>query len=658
MGELEGEGEGEGDGDAAGVTAGAGDGEELFELPPQPPRAKTVRVKRIDALSKSGIFIARLLATVVPYDKRDAALLLFLYLFFIPTLAYPSQESQFEDCVHQQYSLELLQKRISEIKYPDIPGLEQIHLPKDPPILFSQTADILSDGLTDPILERARELHVVDDFKYLSDLRRRTLSEEELAKIQVQGKALAERSEKKAKDKERAYLKFLIESEYEPGGHLDPVPALAPPRWNVRTGNSSIDETFAYTEDTWSKLARKTVPEKGGSLLPSPYPILIPAGRFQESYYWDSYFGAQGLLVTKRIDLAGMQVENLLENVRRYGFVPNGGRDYYLSRSQPPVLSSFVKDVFEASEKTATDTEKKHLREWLGARAYPLLKRDYENFWMDPKTRYDEKTGLNHHWDDLNTPRPERHGSDQESELGKSYRDVRAAAESGLDFTDAFGTDESHIAGVLLNSMLYKTERDLAWAANLLGKKSDFIRFREAAAKRKVAMNRYLWDSKERSFENYSISSQQRIHAISGDLFSTLFSKVASPTQARQIKSQLSVLEAPGGIRASNLVNSTRQWDGDNGWAPYQFFAIEGLRDYGYGRDARRIASKWVKANAKVHESSGVLYERIDVARIAKPETDSTKYPPQAGFLWTNGIFDWALVDVLGARLERGISSP
>src|SRR5690606_34851821 len=124
-----------------------------------------------------------------------------------------------------------------------------------------------------------------------------------------------------------------------------PVPELVPPRWTIRARNQKINKAFEYTEKMWGQLLRRTVPAKGGSLLKSPYPVLIPAGRFQEAYYWDAYFGMKGLLSTDRLDIAQMQVENFLSYVKRYGFVPNGGRDYYLSRSQPPFLSSMVREV-------------------------------------------------------------------------------------------------------------------------------------------------------------------------------------------------------------------------------------------------------------------------------------------------------------------------
>jgi alpha,alpha-trehalase len=266
---------------------------------------------------------------------------------------------------------------------------------------------------------------------------------------------------------------------------------------------------------------------------------------------------------------------------------------------------------------------------------------------MNPETRYDPGTGLNHHWDALDLPRPERHSFDREEELGKSYRDVRAAAESGLDFTMIFQGEATHIAGVLLNSLLYKTEKDLEWMAGILGLYPEEARFRAAADKRKKAMNQYLWDSKRGRFENYHLKDQKRIALLSADVFIPLFVKMASKDQATQVRKTLAILEKGGGIMASELMNSPGQWDGSNGWAPYQIFVMEGLRNYGFNDDAQRIAGKWVGMISKVYRKHRKIYERLDVIREDRPASDHAKYPPQEGFLWTNASFVWAMKEIL-----------
>jgi alpha,alpha-trehalase len=313
-----------------------------------------------------------------------------------------------------------------------------------------------------------------------------------------------------------------------------------------------------------------------------------------------------------------------------------------------------ARDVYEASyAKAATAAEKARIDRWLRERAYPLVRADYERFWMNPRTRFDARTGLNHHWDDIDLPRPERHGADNELALGRTYRDTRAAAESGLDFTDLFENQASAIANPLLNSMLYKTEQDLGWAASRLGLKAEARKFRAAAARRRAAVDRHLWNAQRGRYEPLNLATGKRVNVLSADTFSPLFVGMASPAQAARVRATLAVLERPGGLMATDLLKSAHQWDGINGWAPYQVMAIRGLERYGFAADGRRLADKWVHALAEIHARDRTFYERIDVARVTKPNIDAHKYPPQEGFLWTNGSFAWAAPEVLDARLRR-----
>jgi alpha,alpha-trehalase len=347
-----------------------------------------------------------------------------------------------------------------------------------------------------------------------------------------------------------------------------------------------------------------------------------------------------------------MELENLLSSIRRYGFVPNGGRDYYLSRSQPPFISSLVREVYQASlKKAGTAAEKARLKRWLRERAFPLIRSDYEKFWMNPKTRFDSATGLNHYWDDLDLPRPERHGSDNELALGKTYRDTRAAAESGQDFTASFGNEASRVASPLLNAMLFKTEEDLAWAATELGMTSEANHFQTAAARRRAAVDRFLWNGKKGCYEPMRLSDHQRIEVVSAESYAPLFTGMASAEQAAKTRTTLSALEKPGGVMATDLTNSPHQWDGPNGWAPYQVMAAQGLKRYGYTADAQRIADKWVHAVADVYDQDKTFYERIDVQHLKRPKSDANKYPPQEGFLWTNASYVWALREILNVPI-------
>lgn len=519
-----------------------------------------------------------------------------------------------------------------KLAYPEVPSAHTLSLSRVKPQKTERSLG-LSPGLSDPFIERLRDEKVFPDFKILSDARPRFLTPQE---------------KKQMKKEAGSDLKKLFSLLYTTDSELVADPSQIPTQLRSLSGDPKLDAAFAKTEEILSTLVYRTPSKSQGSLLPLPYPILVAApGRFQETYYWDSYFGLQGLLATGRIELAQMQVENFLTLVRDYGHIPNGNRDYYLSRSQPPFVSSMVREVWEKSNQEASEAEKKRLRDWLKRRAFALVKNDYENFWMNPNTRWDPQTGLNHFWDDLDLPRPERHGYDQEETLGKTYRDVRAAAESGLDFTDAHGSEATQIADVLLNSLLFKTERDLAWMADQIGDPKSAQKFREASERRKKAIYEKLWNEEKGQFENFHLGNQKNLSVLTANTAAPLFVGLATSEQAKKVKKSLKKLEQPGGLMASELTDSSHQWDGYNGWAPQQMMAVAGLQRYGFEKEAKNLARKWTRLLADEQSRSGLFFERMNVKTLSPPETDTSKYPTQPGFLWTNASFVWMLKNAL-----------
>jgi len=506
-----------------------------------------------------------------------------------------------------------------------------------------------SPGVSNRLIEEARQLHLNNDFKFLSDLREKELTSQEKAaafrKAEQAAGSFGDKTESR-----KAYVSSLLGDLFESGPELmEAPPQLSQAKWQLKSGTRLRQATVDYIENTWKTLIKKTPLKSRGSLIPLPFPVAIPGARFQESYYWDSYFAIKALISTKRWDLAAMQVENFLFMIENYGLVPNGMRDYYLTRSQPPLLSSMVRDVVEGALKEGRPREE--ILTWLRDKALPLLKKDYHDFWMNPQTRLDAKTGLNHHWDANNKPREERHGTDQEEALGKTYRDVRAEAESGKDFTDAFEGQTSRIAPVLLNSVLYKVETDLAWMEKFLGQPSAAQDFSLAAQKRKQSMDRFLWDPSTQTYRDYHLDRQQQVRIVTADIFTPLWAGAASPEQALGVRKQLSQLEVRGGIMSSTVA-SGKQWDAPYAWAPHQFFAIQGLRNYGQAGDALRIANKWLEANENVFADKGVLLEKIDAVRASTPVEHGDKYETQQGFLWTNAVYLWALTNVVGVPLS------
>lgn len=500
-----------------------------------------------------------------------------------------------------------------------------------------------SPGRVDPLIEEARELKIVDDFKWLSDLRPKNLSEAEKINIQKEAASLRDR---------RAEVEHLIKHLYESGTELLDAPvALTRAQWSLdsNTAPAQTRNTAEKIERTWARLVKRTPPKSSGSLIPVPFPVIIPGSRFQESYYWDSYLAIKGLLTTGRWKLATMQVENFLFMIEKYGLVPNGLRDYYLSRSQPPLLSSMIRDVVEHA-RSNREVSTKRLQTWIRERAYPLLQKDYHNFWMNPKTHYDSATGLNRFWDTKDEAREERSAHDNDRVLGKSYRHVRAEAASGRDFTDAYGGEATNVAPVFLNAVMYRMENDLAWMARESGDNASAARYTAAAENRKATMHKLMRDPLTGAFHNYHLINGQRLDILTADIYGLLWANMVTPAQAKQVHESLRSLHFNGGIAGSNVV-SGKQWDGPYGWAPDQFFAMDGLLKYGMRDQAVTIGANWTNTIDRINALHDVLLEKVDVVRADRPIETGNKYTTQEGFLWTNAIYLWTQVNVLGTRL-------
>nr|WP_241695940.1 alpha,alpha-trehalase [Solimonas terrae] len=460
----------------------------------------------------------------------------------------------------------------------------------------------------------------------------------------------------------RELLQRYLASAYQAEDDLAGIePERVRPLWVLEHPDAGMRAAFAHIETQWGKLVKTSVGARGSSLLHTPYPFLIPAGRFREAYYWDTAFGIDGLIATGRLELAQMQADNFLELIRRFGFVPNGNRDYYLSRSQPPLSSRLIRTVVAASAaeyRRHGDAERSaNLLRWVRERAVPLLASEFLDFWSDPQTRYDAATGLHHHWDALDVKRPERYSEDDETALGKSLRDVRAMAESGLDFTvlysGASGRNEmSAFAPVMLNALLAQFAADVAWLAEFGGLAEPQHRYARLAAERRTAIDRHLWDDAGGYYRSLHLETRQPSQGIGFTVFAPLFAGIASPGQAQRVLQAARPLLRRGGIAGSNRFESLQQWDGDNGWAPAQLMAVSGLRRHGFEAAARDIAQRWIAALTAVFAKHGSFFERINVATLDLPVRKGHQYPVQEGFLWTNSSFAWMATEVLGHPLK------
>jgi alpha,alpha-trehalase len=407
----------------------------------------------------------------------------------------------------------------------------------------------------------------------------------------------------------------------------------------------------AHIDTLWNQLTRTTttVPPYS-SALPLPKPYVVPGGRFREIYYWDSYFTMLGLAESGRRDLVDDMVGDFAYMVDTYGHVPNGARTYYLSRSQPPFFFSMVGLLDEHDVASAY------------AQYLPRLKREYA-FWMEGAqglrsgeahrhvVAMRDGSILNRYWDDRDTPRDEAYA--QDTELARSsgrparevFRNIRAAAESGWDFSSRWfadgGTrttiDTTEIVPVDLNALLFGLENAIRSGCEHAGDGACAHLFARRAAARRKAMDRYLWNESRGAYLDYRWTRSEPITRISAATLYPLFFGAAADTQATKV-TQLAARELvqPGGVVTTPL-RTGEQWDAPNGWAPIQWIAVAGLRRYEKTGAAEAIACRWLVNVQNVYRESGKLVEKYDVVTTGR-SGGGGEYPTQDGFGWTNGV--------------------
>jgi alpha,alpha-trehalase len=405
----------------------------------------------------------------------------------------------------------------------------------------------------------------------------------------------------------------------------------------------------AHIDALWSILTRytPTVP-RWSSLLPLPEAYVVPGGRFRELYYWDSYFTMLGLAASGRHDLVGSMVRDFAYLIDEYGHVPNGTRTYYLSRSQPPFFFAMVALLVSAGEGAA--------------RYLPELECEYE-FWMEgadrlrPGAAHRRVVGLpdgallNRYWDDRDTPRDEAYALD--SALARVsgrpprqvFRDIRAAAESGWDFSSRWFADGRHMQSIEttalipvdLNSLLLALERAIQRGCESAADRGCAMQFAHRAARRRAAIDRYLWDEAAAAYLDYCWTRRSRIARPTAATLYPLFVGAASAHQAAAVADTVRrQLLKEGGLVTSTLA-SGEQWDAPNGWAPLQWIGVSGLERYGEGQLAATIACRWLLSVSRGYRTRGKLLEKYDVVDVGR-SGGGGEYPAQDGFGWTNGV--------------------
>ena len=403
-------------------------------------------------------------------------------------------------------------------------------------------------------------------------------------------------------------------------------------------------------QSLWTILTRQP-DTAAGSLIPLPFPYIVPGGRFREIYYWDSYFTSLGLRASGRVDMVENMVKNFSHLIDTVGHIPNGNRTYYLGRSQPPFYAMMVKLLAEEHG------------EGVLSKYLPQLKREYQ-FWMKSALELDGGSPAMHHsvrmpggevlnryWDENDTPRPESfqedlelsHHSDQPST--NLFRHLRAGAESGWDFSSRWFRDEhslksihtTDIVAVDLNCLLLNLERTIAEGCQLASNVQETQRFEESAARREAAITKYFWNEDQGFYFDYDIAQRQQKSAMTLAGAFPLFFRVATDQQAKAVARTIEKkFLMPGGV-VTTLKATGQQWDAPNGWAPLQWITIVGLENYGYHELAAETASRWINLNSDVFKRTGKLMEKYNVVDTHL-EAGGGEYPGQDGFGWTNGV--------------------
>ena len=422
----------------------------------------------------------------------------------------------------------------------------------------------------------------------------------------------------------------------------------------VFTEKTNID---AYIKALWKFLSCPKDSDEFGTRILMHHPYFVPGGRFREMYYWDSYFSMLGMLVDDEHDLVISMLDNFSDCIHRLGFIPNGMRTYYLGRSQPPFFSFMVSDA--ASRYTNDDLIVKYL---------DALVAEY-NFWMNGKERLSEANSaslrtvrmpdgeiLNRYYDNFDDPREEAWRNDIETasqslsvrpnaDVKLLYRNLRAGAESGMDFSSRWMEDGKNlytirttdIVPVDLNCLLYHLERTLAKGYILKGDKKMAKTYTEAAENRGKAINKYLWSDKDNFFMDYILSENRLSEALTLAGVYPLFCNVATSRQAKKVESTLRAKFLKAGGVVTTLKHTGQQWDAPNGWAPLQWVTYKGLRNYKCDATASTLQQRWLETCRKVFAKTGKMLEKYNVE--IQDVTGGGEYSNQTGFGWTNGVY-------------------
>jgi alpha,alpha-trehalase len=426
---------------------------------------------------------------------------------------------------------------------------------------------------------------------------------------------------------------------------------LMPPKFGADYKSDISITVSENIRNLWPLLTREASSELS-SLINLPNRYIVPGGRFREIYYWDSYFTMLGLKEDGKIDLIEDMVSNFAYLIHQIGHIPNGNRQYYISRSQPPFFAFMVQLLADIKKD-----------ERIYSKYQNELEKEYA-FWMEGSNELKkgetinrvacmpDGTLLNRYFDSRAKPREESFAEDvhisqnctQTSET--VFTNLRAGAESGWDFSTRWFADNHSIGSIEttqiipvdLNCLLYNLEQTIAKAATVSGDATKASEYIELSANRRMAILEYCWNNQAHYFCDYHFGKQQTLDKKTAAGLYPLFVSISNQHQANAVAHYVEEnLLKPGGLVTTNF-NSGQQWDAPNGWAPLQWIAFAGLKKYGNFHLANEIGTRWIKLNEKVFKETGKLMEKYNVEDLNKL-AGGGEYEGQDGFGWTNGVY-------------------
>jgi alpha,alpha-trehalase len=400
-------------------------------------------------------------------------------------------------------------------------------------------------------------------------------------------------------------------------------------------------DIISHINSLWGQLSRIDAEQAGiSSKISLPYPYVVPGGRFNEIYYWDSYFTMLGLIASGESQRAFHMFNNFVWLVDQLGYIPNGNRSYYLGRSQPPFLS-LMADLMIAENLISADRK-----------LLQVLLTEY-GFWEKKMTEMKMSNGeaikAARYCDNTHLPREESYREDKEihDRVGdpKLFSHLRSACESGWDFSSRWFRDKKSLDTIItadiipvdLNCLIWNLERMIGSLAEMLGETAHSTKFSDIAEHRKIFINTSFFNQDLSCYDDLGINGDFMHNRTLAGVF-PLFFGLTNEEHAKCIAREIQLHFLKDGGLVTTTQHTGQQWDSPNGWAPLQYIAVQGLMRYGCDTLAEEIMLRWCSTVDREFENSGKIMEKYNVVN-PKVKGGGGEYPNQDGFGWTNAVY-------------------